>query len=173
METPNHLTKLSFSSGFLLFFALGLLLFQWILAGNPGEQPIEYNHAVHIESGLECTECHAGAQDQARATLPTLDTCLLCHSEPLTESPEEEKIVALAAAGQEAPWIQLTRVPGHVYFSHRRHVALGELECSQCHGPMETLTRPPERPFRALDMDDCMECHEQRSIRNDCNDCHR
>ena len=173
MESTQRLTKLSFSGGFLLFFALSLFLFQWISAGNPAEQPIEYNHAIHVESGLECTDCHTGAQDQERATLPSLDACLLCHSEPLRESPEEEKIRTLAAAGLEVPWVQLTRVPSHVYFSHRRHVALGELECSQCHGPMETLSRPPERPFRRLDMDACMECHQQRSIRNDCNDCHR
>ena len=42
----------------------------------------------------------SGARDAVRATLPGLDTCLMCHQEPVTESPEEEKIRAFAAAGQ-------------------------------------------------------------------------
>jgi hypothetical protein len=173
MKATNRLAKLSFSSGFVLFFALGFFFFHWIAAENPGEQPIQYNHAVHIANGLECTECHTGARDEAQATLPGIDTCLLCHAEPLSESPEEEKIRSLAEAGKEIAWSQLTRVPSHVYFSHRRHVGVAGLECAQCHGAMETLTQPPARPLRRLSMEACMDCHRERSIRNDCNDCHR
>jgi len=173
MEAANRLARFTFSSGFLLLFGLGLFFFQWISATNPGGQPIEYNHAVHIANGLECTDCHTGARDQAKATLPGLDTCLLCHAEPLSESREEEKIRTLAEAGEEIAWSQLTRVPSHVYFSHRRHVALAQVECGECHGAMDTLTRPPTRPLRTLSMEACMDCHQERAIRNDCNDCHR
>ncbi len=173
MESKNHLPQSSVITGFGVFFVFGLLLFGIILPGGSPRQPIEYNHAVHIESGLECDTCHPGAREEVRATLPTIETCLLCHEEAITESPEEEKIRTLAAAGEEIPWTQVTRIPRHVYFSHRRHVALGGLECAECHGPMETLTQPPRRPYRVLDMDACMDCHEQKELRNDCNDCHR
>ncbi len=159
--------------GFLIFAVLGLLLYS---AGNPhapNPQPVAFNHAKHVEMGMVCTDCHVGASDQARATLPTLETCMLCHEMALTENPEEEKLRAIAAAGGELAWNQLARVPPHVYFSHRRHVALGGLECAQCHGAMETRTEPPEELFRPLTMDACIACHEQRKVDNDCNRCHR
>lgn len=172
MTTATLSTEKLVTAGFGLFFALGVLLFGALLSGS-GSQPIEYNHFVHIESGLDCETCHTGARSAVQATLPTIDTCLMCHSDAITESTEEEKIRTAAAAGEELRWTQVTRIPRHVYFSHRRHVGLGGLKCAECHGPMETLTRPPRRPFRVLDMDACMDCHEQKEVRNDCNDCHR
>jgi hypothetical protein len=159
--------------GFGMFFLLGLLLFGWSLSDNPAAQPIRYNHAVHVASGLACVDCHAGAREQVKASLPGIDTCLVCHAEPLTDSPEEEKIRTFAAAGEEIPWRQVTRVPADIYFSHRRHVALAGLECTDCHGPMETLTEPPRHTFRPVTMDACVGCHEQRNTENDCNRCHR
>lgn len=159
--------------GFGVFLVAGYFLFGWVLSAPPPAQPIRYNHAVHIANGLGCEDCHEGARDQAQATLPTIETCMMCHEEALTDSPEEEKIRTLAAAGEEMPWRQITQVPTHVYFSHRRHVALGGLECAECHGPMETLTEPPRRPYRPIDMDTCIACHKEREVRYDCNDCHR
>ena len=172
MTTATFSTKGLVAAGFGLFFVFGLLLFGALLSGSH-PQPIQYNHSVHIESGLDCETCHTGSRTEVRATLPGIETCLMCHSDAMTESAEEEKLLAVAAAGEELVWTQITHVPRHVYFSHRRHVGLGQLECAECHGPMETLTEPPRRPFRVLDMDACMDCHEQREVRNDCNDCHR
>ncbi|MFQ5723008.1 MAG: cytochrome c3 family protein [Terriglobia bacterium] len=173
MHSPTAPQKHSWLMGFGVFFVLGYLLFGQILSDNPPPQPIRYNHAVHIASGLACVDCHVGAREQVQATLPGLDTCLMCHEEALTESPEEERLRAFANAGQEIPWERVTRVPRHVYFSHRRHVTLAGLECTDCHGPMETRTEPPRRPFRPVTMDACMDCHEQRKVDNDCNRCHR
>lgn len=173
MKPTEPQTTTPWLAGFGVFFVLGYLLFGWVSSTGPPTQPLRYNHAVHIANGLECTDCHEGVLDRAQATLPTLDTCLLCHAEALTESAEEEKIRAFARAGQDIPWQQITRVPVHVYFSHRRHVSLGGLECADCHGPMEKLTEPPRRSFHPVTMDRCMECHEQKGVRNDCNDCHR
>lgn len=165
--------KAPWLAGFVAFFALGSVLFGRLLSDNAHEQPIAYNHAVHIANGMDCTDCHAGARDQVRATLPDIDTCLMCHAEAVSQSAEEAKIRSFAAAGQQIPWHQLTRVPAHVYFSHRRHVALGGLECADCHGPMETRTEPPRAPFRPVTMDACVDCHQQRKVGNDCNACHR
>lgn len=173
METHGLGPKASWLIGFGVFFVLGWLLFGWAFSDNPSPQPIRYNHAVHISSGLACEDCHVGARNQVHATLPGIDTCLMCHEEAMTDSPEEEKIRAFAAAGQEIPWTRVTRVPAHVYFSHRRHVALGGLDCADCHGAMETRTEPPRRPFGAVTMEACTECHAQRNVDNDCNRCHR
>ena len=160
-------------AGFGVFFILGTFVFRGHNPDASSAQPIAFNHAKHVENGMTCTDCHAGAESQARATLPTLATCMSCHESALTPSVEEEKIRRLAAAGKELAWTQLTRMPAHVYFSHRRHVQLAKLECAMCHGPMEKATAPPRRPFGRLTMDACIECHEQRGARTDCNDCHR
>lgn len=173
MEPSGPTPKTSWLLGFGVFLGLGYLLFGWAQSRQASTQPIRYNHAVHIANGLACEECHVGARQQEHATLPPLDTCLACHEQALTQNPEEEKIRTLAGAGQMSPWIQITRVPPHVYFSHRRHVTLGGLACADCHGPMETRTEPPRYPFRDLTMDACQACHAQKGVRNDCNDCHR
>ena len=157
--------------GFGTFFLAGVVV---LFSYNPDRaaQPIAFNHAKHIENGLTCTDCHVGAQAEQRATLPTISDCLTCHETALTKGSEEQKIRDLAAAGKELEWVQLTRMPAHVYFSHRRHVALAGMACADCHGLMEKAVRPPEKPFRRLTMDECIECHEQKKARTDCNDCH-
>jgi hypothetical protein len=159
-------------AGFGSFALLGAVFFQ--RDSTPaGAQPIAFNHAKHISSGMSCTDCHTGAESQANATVPALAFCLTCHENPLTESAEEKKIGAFAKAGIEPPWQPLPRVPPHVYFSHRRHVQLAGLECAACHGPMDKATAPPRALFRPLNMDDCLRCHNERRARTDCNDCHR
>ncbi len=155
----------------VVFVAQTLFLHGW--QGRGGPQPIAFNHSKHIASGMDCTDCHAGARTEEHATIPALAVCAGCHESALGKSAEEAKVRAYVAAGREIPWNPVTHVPAHVYFSHRRHVALAKLECSVCHGSMEKLTSPPVRPARVLDMDTCIGCHQQKQARTDCNDCHR
>jgi len=157
---------------FVVFFVANFL-FLGLGSGKTVRQPVLFSHAKHIQNGMSCTDCHVGAQEQASATIPTIADCLNCHEAPLSESPEEAKIRSIAAAKQELLWSQITRVPPHVYFSHRRHVQLGKLTCDLCHGVMEKATVPPSRPFRPMTMDSCLECHQRHGLRSDCNDCHR
>ena len=163
------------SRPFLLGFAV-FFLGQFVAPvgrQEPAPQPIRYNHAKHLAAGLTCTDCHTGAQSEEHATLPALAVCIGCHAAPLTKSPEEAKLRALADAGGELNWTQVTRVPPHVYFSHRRHTAIAGISCAACHGPMEQVTAPPERPFRNWVMQTCLDCHRQKGAGTDCNDCHR
>ena len=156
--------------GFGLCFVLGTFVFVGDHPGPSGPQPIAFNHAKHIQNQMACTDCHTGAQNEVRATLPALETCLLCHQAALTASAEEAKIRVLAAAKKELAWIRLTRMPAHVYFSHRPHA---KVTSNTCHGPMDKATVPPPRPFLRLTMDACIQCHEQKRAGTDCNDCHR
>jgi predicted CXXCH cytochrome family protein len=173
MPLRNTLWARTSLAGFGLFFVLGGFAFRGYRPAAASAQPLAYNHAKHIENGLSCTDCHAGAQTEARATLPDLALCLGCHETALGNSAEERKIRDAKAAGRPLAWIQLARVPPHVYFSHRRHVAMAKLACATCHGPMEKLTAPPTKPFREFTMDACIQCHQQNRARTDCNDCHR
>lgn len=173
MNLLTRLQKVSWLAGFAVFFALGFLVFGGALSVHAPPQPIRFNHALHVEKGLDCEACHEGALKSEKATLPGIDTCMGCHQEPQSKSAEEEKIRGFARAGQPIPWVQVNRVPAHVFFSHRRHVTLGGMKCAECHGQMEKATSPPVKPFRLLTMDACIECHEQKRAGTDCNDCHR
>ncbi len=154
-------------------FALALVSTGFLVQPKLPMQPVAFNHKKHVDNGVACTDCHAGAQEQARATLPPLSTCMNCHQTALSGSPEEEKVRAASAANTELLWQRLTSVPPHVYFSHRRHVKIGGVDCAECHGQMKNATSPPTRTFRPLNMNDCIHCHDQRGIKADCNDCHR
>ena len=141
--------------------------------GSSSDQPIRYSHRLHIEQGLECTDCHTGAETEAFATIPDIETCLGCHEQAVTDSREEEKIRELARAGSGIPWIQVYEVPDHVYFSHARHVAIAELACEECHGEVKTREAPFTKPLVELSMDFCLDCHRERGASEDCIACHR
>ena len=177
MKVPSlsllQLTPPAAVAGFIIFFALGGTAFKGAqYEASARRQPVAFNHAKHIENGLGCTDCHTGAQEQAKATLPTWDTCSSCHQDAVGKSPEEAKLRALAASGQELAWVQLTQLPPHVFFSHRRHVSAGGLACEECHGAIAKSTSPPPRPWRIFIMDTCLNCHQQHGVKSDCNDCH-
>ncbi len=154
------------------------------------KQPIEYPHKTHVEKlKLPCTSCHQRAERDAVAGRPPTALCLACHAGGETTSDEVKKIRAFGEKGLEIPWKRVWRLPPHVFFPHRTHVTVAKLGCQTCHGPMETLERPPARALKTLAMNDCVGCHEQweyptgkgaeavkpvaRRVSTDCNACHR
>ncbi len=179
--------------------AVGLLalgLFAWgawrLLAEPAVRQPIEFPHKTHLEVGLTCTNCHQRAEKDVVAGRPPTTLCLGCHSGGEPESQELKRLQAFEEKGEEIPWKRVWRLPSHVFFPHRTHVVVAKVKCQTCHGPMETLDRPPARALKILTMDDCIRCHEkwewsrgneagevkpeaaaQRAILTDCNACHR
>lgn len=155
-----------------LALAIGL-----VAAAGPrpdGHQPIAFNHRLHTQDqGLTCVTCHLHVETGEQAGRPPTGVCIGCHETALTESTEEEKIRTFAAAGEQIPWVRLTWLPDHVYFSHRRHVAVAGIDCATCHGPMQVRTTPPARPLKTVSMSSCMDCHEKKGASLDCNACHR
>jgi len=157
-------------------------------------QPIEFPHKAHLElkdPKLTCTSCHERAEKGLVAGRPSTKKCLSCHSGGEAKSVEEKKLRAFGEQGEEIPWKRVWRVPSDVFFSHRTHVA-ARIECQTCHGPMETLDRPPALALKKLTMNDCIGCHEKwewpkeakeegteavkaaaRRVSTDCNACHR
>ncbi|MEE9117674.1 MAG: cytochrome c3 family protein [Calditrichia bacterium] len=138
------------------------------------DQPVASNHSIHVnEGGMECTECHIGVENRARATLPTIQICEDCHSEMNGETEAEAFVVAAVENGEEIIWNRIYKLPDHVYFSHRRHISLGKIECTQCHGDIQDFETPPLTPQVELTMEFCMDCHEEQNVNNDCLACHR
>ncbi|MFQ5742790.1 MAG: cytochrome c3 family protein [Acidobacteriota bacterium] len=164
--------RLSFVTAFAGAFLLGL----WLWPASRQQkivQPIAFNHQLHGELGLECTDCHAGVKSGFAATLPANSVCADCHEEPIGESAAEKHLVEFLSRGEPIPWQRLFAEPAHVFYSHRRHVAVAGLECPTCHADMGERTEPPAQPPMTLRMNDCLSCHADAGVRDDCTVCHR
>ncbi len=144
----------------------------------PVVQPIAFNHLRHTQAEIDCSHCHDLVYDEERAGLPTVSACMQCHDLETTKDPATRAVIATLEqherAGTQVPWVLLYELPQHVYFSHRRHTDSAEIECSTCHGDVGDRETPPPYPIeRTLDMDGCMDCHEEHDVEADCSRCHR
>ena len=156
------------------------ILFSFIFLAFPAAkhsiaQPLAFNHKVHIENAsLTCKDCHLNVEKMAVATIPMMEVCQTCHNDqPLSKSPAEQELFKYAAEKKEIPWIQVYSLPEHVYFSHRRHVTIGGLECSGCHGNVAAMTTSVSSPATPVKMENCINCYKQHNVTNDCLACHR
>jgi hypothetical protein len=137
-------------------------------------QPIQFNHQKHVkDAGMECSACHQYFADHQHSGLPDLALCTGCHQQPLTKSPEEAKLIRLAASPAPPAFRKLFRLPDHAYYSHRRHVTIAKLPCTTCHGGIADTTAPPPRPLVRITMATCTGCHTRQSVQTDCTACHR
>ncbi len=66
-------------------------------------------------------------------------------------------------------WVRVYEVPEFVFFNHKKHMA-ADLECVQCHGPVET--REVLAQEISVSMTACMNCHAERGVANHCYFCH-
>ena len=159
-----------------LFSLLCLTTIIIAFTGNekPDVQPIAYNHNKHVqENDMECLDCHVYAEEHARASIPNIADCVVCHEETMTESEAELTLLTYIKGNRAIPWRQIYVVPDYAYFSHRRHVKLAKLECIVCHGDVGKFSEPIGEPFVEVTMDWCMDCHEKKNASNDCYACHR
>lgn len=59
-------------------------------------------------------------------------------------------------------WVRIHNLPDHVYFNHAQHVAVGKLECQNCHGAVEEMeTMAQHSP---LSMGWCINCHRETEV---------
>ena len=181
----------------LILVGVGLGTLAWVYWSDwvSGDtlQPIAFPHKTHLELNLPCTGCHQRAEKGAVAGRPPTALCLACHAGGDSKSAEIKKLKEYGESGKEIPWQRVWRLPPHVFFPHRAHVVVAKIKCQTCHGPMESLTKPPETPLKTLAMNDCIACHESRektvaaktteaqghdaatgrSLLTDCSTCHR
>lgn len=134
-------------------------------------QPVAFPHNKHVKLGIECIDCHAGADVRAAAGIPSVQKCMLCHAKLLKEDPEVQKVIAYSKKGVEIPW---ARVYGfspesHVLFRHAPHYNAG-VSCSTCHGDL-TKAVTAELAVKH-NMGTCLSCHRQKHATEDCAACH-
>jgi c(7)-type cytochrome triheme protein len=143
---------------------------------KPPPQPVAFDHWQHVskEEGpkLNCSDCHEHADKSPHATIPNVNSCMVCHETIKPDSPEVQKLRAYAERGQQPPWnrIYWFEPSANVYFSHKPHARAG-ISCSECHGDvaqMHAISRQIEQ-----NMGWCIACHEQKKVSTDCYICHR
>jgi len=59
-------------------------------------------------------------------------------------------------------WVKIHNLPDHVYFNHAQHVAVGKVQCQQCHGNIEEMDEVFQ--FAPLSMGWCINCHRQTEV---------
>lgn len=163
-----------------LWISLG---WAWALVGGllggchrspaPVKQPMAFSHKRHMEADLKCISCHPGAEDEARAQLPSVVDCMDCHHKARGQSPDEPRVRSFAGNKQEIPWVRVDRLPGHVYFSHAAHVTSAKMKCDDCHHGIGDRIQPLVLPDLQPTMEECMRCHRERGASNECKTCHR
>lgn len=144
--------------------------------GVPVTQPILFNHTVHLnEAGLQCQQCHTDAATDRFAGLPGKASCLDCHDidEEAGTDPEKDKLFAYDETDDDIPWVRVAILRPDVFFSHRRHVTGGGLDCLECHRDQPQLTQPPPTTRLVMRMTDCIACHDSKGVTHDCLACHR
>ncbi len=171
MRRAAHLWMISGSLG-LLVGACALLAPG---AAGPEEatvpgRPASFPHAIHMEAELACTDCHPGAETEARAGMPDLETCFLCHDEEAdAEVPREQTPQGFILPGDEEPtWTRVTATAVPTTFSHARHSGA---DCATCH-PGVAESEAVSTGWH-VDMQQCQECHASFGVTaQSCEDCH-
>jgi hypothetical protein len=155
------------------------------LAADPNApgpiQPIPFSHKLHAgQFQIECLYCHSGTDKSRMAGVPSVESCMGCHSQFGSDLEGVQKLQEHWKTQQPIEWVQIHRLPEHVKFRHNRHVAAG-LDCQTCHGPVQELHKlylvPDTKwvngmPAAKLKMGWCMDCHWTKNASTDCLTCH-
>lgn len=128
-----------------------------------------FSHRIHVaDQGLDCSSCHEPAEEGGPPSMPSLETCQLCHEGMDEELPPERRPEAFFVDG--APRPGLPALGDEVLFSHAGHVAAAGGDCATCHGDVEASERV--LPEHAFSMDDCTSCHGRQGVDPSCATCH-
>jgi Cytochrome c7 and related cytochrome c len=134
-------------------------------------QPLPFPHKTHIAKKAVCTDCHESVEKGPIAGIPSVKTCMICHSQIATDKPLIKQVTSYADKGVEIPW---QRVYGftheaHVRFQHAPHIR-ASVDCAACHGDVANQTVAE----RVVDhnMGFCVDCHRRNNASNDCLTCH-
>lgn len=147
-------------------------------AGLPGlRQPIFFRHDIHAgQYKIECQYCHYSVAVSSEPGIPTLETCMGCHTAVSgTDSASRAEIRLLRTAWSEKKPIEWNRVhflARHVHFPHANHIkAMGPNACATCHGD---VARMPQvyKVNNVNNMGWCISCHIERKVTRDCTACH-
>jgi hypothetical protein len=125
----------------------------------PVEQPVQFSHRHHVgDDGIDCRYCHTSVEKAASAGMPSTHTCMSCHSQIWSDSPELQAVRASYTSGQPIRWNRVHDMPDFVYFNHSIHVKKG-VSCETCHGRVDEK----QLMFKShtMTMSWCLDCHRE------------
>lgn len=131
------------------------------------DQPIWFSHKVHAgQNRIDCKYCHFTADKSLHAGIPPVQVCLNCHNQvkegKITGTEEIAKIHEAYNSGKPIEWVKVHNLPDHVYFNHAQHVAVGKVDCNDCHGEVEKMDVIIQT--ETLSMGWCIDCHRTREV---------
>ena len=171
------------------YFAYGALMSVGLDQGYAPVQPIHYSHRIHAGTNeIECKYCHSSARESKHSGIPSLNVCMNCHksiSEVADATYQEgmdeygvdynkqiEKLYEAVGwdaeeqeyTGETNPvrWVRIHNLPDLAYFNHAQHVTAGNIECQQCHGPVEEMEVMYQ--YSPLTMGWCINCHRETNV---------
>ncbi len=140
--------------------------------GYAPEQPIKFSHQLHAgQNQIACRYCHVSVGEGPHASVPSVNTCMNCHSLVKTQSPEIQKIHKAWKEGEPIEWVKVHDLPDHARFSHQPHIKAG-VDCVACHGQVNTME--VVQVVKPFNMGWCVNCHRQPEYNApvDCVTCH-
>jgi hypothetical protein len=121
------------------------------------DQPVKFDHRHHAkDDGLDCLYCHSNAKKSPYAGVPSTETCMNCHSQVWTRSPEVRPVRDSFISGAPIRWQRVHRLPDFVFFDHSIHLAKG-VGCVSCHGRVDEMAELYQ--VESLQMSWCLRCH--------------
>lgn len=148
-----------------------------VYQGYAPEQPIKFSHKLHAgDNKIACVYCHSGVEKSKHANIPSANVCMNCHMY-IQEGPNygKEEISKIYAALDYNPetrqygknqkpikWVRIHSLPDHAYFNHSQHVAVGKIECTECHGAIDSME--VVKQHAPLTMGWCIDCHRKTEV---------
>ncbi len=133
-----------------------------------------------IPSTNVCMNCHKGISEYTGAAehpLVTLEGQTIDGTAEIQKlyeyagwDPEKKDYIRDAKGNIKAKpieWVKIHNLPDHVYFNHAQHTAVGQVQCQQCHGPIEEMDEVHQ--YAPLSMGWCVNCHRQTNVQFESN----
>lgn len=131
------------------------------------DQPIKFSHMVHVtDNHIDCNYCHHTVEQSKSAGFPEAELCMNCHiivrEGTYSGRHEISKLVNAYEAGEPVEWVRIHNLQDHAWFSHAQHVAVAQIDCQTCHGPVESMHRVKQ--VSDLSMGWCINCHRDTGV---------
>ena len=159
---PFKLAVVSLTLGAVVFIAVVYYCTpKYSRTGYMPVQPVAFDHSLHVtQLGVDCRYCHQSVDVSATSSLPSVQTCMTCHSQVRKNSPKLELIRDAWNNGKgDGPalhWVRIHQVPDYAYFNHAIHVNSG-VSCVSCHGKVNHMQAVWQDQPQSMSW--CLDCH--------------
>lgn len=148
--------------------------------------PLNFNHKVHMEAGMDCTACHAANkstkssdnllphEDYSATSHPECEDCHDIEAAAKGEKTDPPAQCELCHAGfdrtaQKAP-APIDFPAPNLIFDHNVHVKGQKIDCKVCHTDVADVRVATRQQLPK--MGTCLTCHDGRSASAECKTCH-